>query len=357
MTIQSLHDSSWRGVLYFTGGGSYALSDLLTEPGASGTVLEASVPYSQKSMRELLKSEVDSYCSKGTACMLAMQAYQRSRSLADSEELFGLACTASLRSSNPKRGPHRAHIALQTPQKTIHWELDFQKGELSRDGEERRLADVVVSSLLSGLDVAEDSTLAPADLEVATSDLSDLLLDRRGHVNKSANAFLPGSFNPLHRGHRMMKQIAEKTLGCEVQYELCIHNVDKPTLNYIELRNRLKQFAPGEYVLTNAPKFVDKAAALNNDSSATFVVGVDTLKRIVSPTYYRDQVTLRDDSIKELLHLGTEFLVFGRVDKGNFVTLDDIEIPSELKPRCRGISETDFRDDISSTELRHTGNV
>ena len=289
--------------------------------------------------------------------MLAMQAYQRSRRLADSEELFGLACTASLRSSKPKRGPHRAHIALQTPQKTIHWELDFQKGELSRDGEERRLADVVVSSLLSGLDVAEDSTLAPADLEVATRDLSDLLLDRRAHVNKSANAFLPGSFNPLHRGHRMMKQIAEKTLGREVQYELCIHNVDKATLNYIELRNRVEQFAPGEYVLTNAPKFVDKATDLNNDSSATFVIGVDTLKRIVSPTYYGDQVTLRDDSIKELLRVGTKFLVFGRVEKGRFITLDDIEIPNELKAMCLGISETVFRDDISSTELRNSGNV
>ena len=357
MTIQSLHDSHWQGVFYFTGGGSYALSDLLTLPGASRTVLEASIPYSQQSMRELLMSEVESYCSKQTACTLAMQAFQRSRKLTDSDEIFGLACTASLRSKDLKRGPHRAHIALQTPQKTIHWELNFQKGELSRDGEERRLADVIVSSLLSGLDVAESSTLAPADLEVATRDLSDLLQNKRAHVNKSADAFLPGSFNPLHRGHRMMKKIAEKTLGCEVQYELCIHNVDKPTLNYIELKSRLEQFSPDEYVLTNAPKFVDKASDLNEDSSVTFVIGVDTLKRIVSPKYYGDNLTLRDDSIKELIRLDTKFLVFGRAEKGKFITLNEIEMPSELKQRCQGISETDFRDDISSTELRHAGNA
>ena len=307
-------------------------------------------------MRELLLADVDSYCSKQAACTLAMQAFQRSRELSDTEELFGLGCTASLRSNRPKRGPHRAHIALQTLQKTVHWELTFQKGELSRDGEERRLADVIVSALLSGLDVAEGSIQPPSDLEVASSDLSDLLLNRRGHVYRNASAFLPGSFNPLHRAHRMMKQIAEKTLGCEVQYELCIHNVDKPTLNYIELRNRLDQFSPGECVLTNAPKFVDKARVLSNDSPMTFVVGVDTLQRIASPKYYGEQESRRDASIQELLRLDVEFVVFGRIANGRFITLDDIELPAELKQRCLGISETNFRDDISSTELRNAGN-
>ena len=344
-------------MFYFTGGGSYALSDLLTLPGASGTVLEASIPYSQEAMRELLMSEVESFCSKQTACTLAMQAFQRSRKLAKSGELFGLGCTASLRSSRPKRGPHRAHIALQTSQKTVYWELAFRKGELSRDSEERRLADVVVSSLLSGLDIAENSILAPSDFEVASSDLSDLLLHRQAHVYRSSNAFLPGSFNPLHRGHRMMKQVAEKILGCEVQYELCIHNVDKPTLNYIELRNRFEQFSPGECVLTNAPKFVDKARVLSNDTPMVFVIGVDTLQRIVSPKYYQEQESTRDASIAELLRLNTEFVVFGRTQKGKFITLDDVEMPNELKQRCLGISETDFRDDISSTELRHAGNA
>lgn len=344
-------------MFYFTGGGSYALSDLLTLPGASGTVLEASIPYSQESMRELLMSEVESYCSKKTACTLAMQAFQRSRKLAKSGELFGLGCTASLRSSRPKRGPHRAHIALQTSQKTVYWELAFRKGELSRDSEERRLADVVVSSLLSGLDIAENSIQAPSDFEVVSRELSDLLLNRRAHVYRSTNAFLPGSFNPLHRGHRMMKQVAEKALGCEVQYELCIHNVDKPTLNYIELRNRFEQFSPSECVLTNVPKFVDKARLLSNDAPLIFVIGVDTLQRIVSPKYYQEQESIRDASIEELLRLNVEFVVFGRLEKGKFVTLDDIEIPSELKQRCLGISETDFRDDISSTELRHAGNA
>ena len=44
--IQQLHESPHQLVLAVTGGGSLAISGLLTRPGASATVLEAVVPYS-----------------------------------------------------------------------------------------------------------------------------------------------------------------------------------------------------------------------------------------------------------------------------------------------------------------------
>ena len=40
----SLHQSPWQGVFYVTGGGTLLLSELLTTPGASATVLDARVP-------------------------------------------------------------------------------------------------------------------------------------------------------------------------------------------------------------------------------------------------------------------------------------------------------------------------
>lgn len=342
-------------MLYFTGGGSYVLTDLLTKPGASNTVLEARIPYSQRSMRELLGSDIDSFCSKQAACMLAMHAFQRSLKLAASDDLFGLGCTASLRSTEPKRGSHRAHIALQTARKTVHWEIEFTKGELTRESEERKLADVVVSSLLNGLDLSEDSIQNPTDLHSVGVELEELLLNRRAHVNKRADAFLPGSFNPLHRGHRKMKQIAEKHLGCSVQYELCIHNVDKPSLNYLELRKRLQQFDFGDCVLTNAPKFVDKARQLNDSKQMNFVVGIDTLQRIVSSDYYGGNDSLRDDAVAELIRLDTRFIVFGRIVDGKFKTLDDIKLSSDLRRRCLSVNEEEFRVDVSSTVLRDSG--
>ncbi|MEQ8991411.1 MAG: hypothetical protein RLO46_06245, partial [Pseudomonadales bacterium] len=49
-----LHASPWQGVLYVTGGGTLLLSELLTTPGASATVLEARVPYAAAALAEIV---------------------------------------------------------------------------------------------------------------------------------------------------------------------------------------------------------------------------------------------------------------------------------------------------------------
>ena len=52
-----LHSSKWTGVFYITGGGSAFLSEILQEPGASKTVLEALVPYAENALSDLLGGE------------------------------------------------------------------------------------------------------------------------------------------------------------------------------------------------------------------------------------------------------------------------------------------------------------
>ncbi|NCF44140.1 MAG: hypothetical protein GWP70_04885, partial [Proteobacteria bacterium] len=54
MTIQALHDSAWQGVLHITGGGTSVLSKLLAVPGASRTVLDATIPYANAALAQLL---------------------------------------------------------------------------------------------------------------------------------------------------------------------------------------------------------------------------------------------------------------------------------------------------------------
>jgi hypothetical protein len=115
---ERLHASPWQGVLYVTGGGTALLSELLTTPGASATVLEARVPYAAAAMAELLGRVPEQACSDATARALAMAAFQRApardRRWAAGIRPFGLACTASLATNRSKRGAHRAHVALQT---------------------------------------------------------------------------------------------------------------------------------------------------------------------------------------------------------------------------------------------------
>ena len=64
-------------VLVVTGGGVQALADLLTVPGASRTVLEALVPYSEQSLAEFLGALPVRSVSVETATALARIAYQR----------------------------------------------------------------------------------------------------------------------------------------------------------------------------------------------------------------------------------------------------------------------------------------
>ena len=75
-----LHSSKWTGVFYITGGGSAFLSEILQEPGASKTVLEALVPYAENALSDLLGGTPAQACSLATARALAMTAYHKYKS-------------------------------------------------------------------------------------------------------------------------------------------------------------------------------------------------------------------------------------------------------------------------------------
>ena len=68
---------------------------------------------------------------------------------------------------------------------------------------------------------------------------------------------LPGSFNPLHRGHARLVEAASARLGAAVAYEISITNVDKSPLELEEVRRRVSQFARmSDVVVTRAPVFL-----------------------------------------------------------------------------------------------------
>ena len=57
-------------------------------------------------------------------------------------------------------------------------------------------------------------------------------------------------------------------------------------------------------------------------------------------------------ALAEMLAAGTRFLVAGREDQGNFMTLKDVPVPQGFEGLFSEISEDQFREDVSSTELR-----
>lgn len=355
---QSLQSSGWQGVFYLTGGGSQLISELLTTPGASKTVLEVGVPYAGQALAELLGSAPEQASSATTARAMAMRAFQRAKDLGSSKP-FGLGCTAGLATDRVKRGSHRAHVALQTPTLSLDLRFDFAS---TREEEEAALLEGLWYLLAEGLGLELPhhadapalitSTTAPGPWRALLSGEQNAVLATPRQPAADPKLLLPGSFNPLHAGHRRMLEVAEAQLQSPGAFELSIANVDKPSLDYSTIRERVAVFkgrnGAGPVWLTTLPTFIEKARRF---PGATFAVGVDTIVRVAQPRYY-DSTRARNAVLREFATLGTRFLVFGRMHNGTFQTLEKLRLPSALRTLCTGVDEERFREDLSSTVIR-----
>ena len=111
----------------------------------------------------------------------------------------------------------------------------------------------------------------------------------------------------------------------------------------------MAQFGPGETVwLTRAPTFEEKSQEF---PGATFLVGADTIRRIADPRYYGGEPAMHQ-ALERIAGCGCRFLVFGRLGPSGFVRLGDLELPPALRRISIEVPAEQFREDISSTELR-----
>lgn len=183
-----------------------------------------------------------------------------------------------------------------------------------------------------------------------TDDARPLLVAPDGHATfevPASIAVFPGSFNPLHAGHRGIADAAGALTQRLVVFELSVTNVDKPPLDAAEVLRRLDQFADtAPVVLTRAPRFIEKARAL---PGVVFVLGWDTFVRLLEPRYY-DSDEAMHSALREMRDLGCRFVVAGRLVDEQFRTFQADEVPEEFRGMFEAIP--DFRLDISSTELR-----
>lgn len=384
--ISEFHRSPSACVLAATGGGASALTQLLEVPGASQTFLEGIVPYASVALNQWLGRAPETYCSRQTALAMAAAAFARAELLvslqcqeneagqsaaAVTPRVLGVGCTAALVSNRPKRGEHRAHLAVHSAKATAWASLTLEKGARDRIEEEDLTGRLLLQLLfhevgitvnwrpdwragdrcLTGHQAAGNLVEALTRREIAVvwrrpdGELSTLPYPGEG----APRGILSGSFNPRHEGHVRLRELAEGRLGGPVAYEISVRNVDKPPLDHVTLHERAGQFDDSLLALTSAATFVEKSRVF---PGCTFVVGVDTAERLIAPRYYGgDQGRMRT-ALTEIESNGCQFLVAGRAVGDQFQTLENVSIPEEFAPMFTGLPERAFRIDRTSTEIR-----
>eukprot|EP00903_Cladosiphon_okamuranus_P013749 g12799.t2 len=251
---------------------------------------------------------------------------------------------------------------------------------------------------------ATAETEAAAEAAAAVVLRGDALV--RAALPQGATVVLPGSYNPLHRGHLGLLEAARRAKMKELEsrrkdpareeageagsspisysasatavmrgdgndggggvavhgvLEVSVANVDKGGLKAGEVRRRVEQFSepggvgwPHPVVVTRAPLFSQKARLF---PGCAFVVGADTAKRIIDPRYYGNSQAEMVSALAEIRHLGCSFIVGGREDAGGrFLTLEGVleksGLPESLRGMFLGLDESAFREDLSSTSIR-----
>lgn len=383
---------SKKFVITISGGGVSSFSQLIGQPGASNTVLELNCPYSMEASEQFLGGkQIKQHVSAEVADAFALTSLNRARELyvlskSGVEELdgidkcYGVGVTCALASKEWKRGDHRCYITIlsSNTKHTVYVNL-FKGTEDSpfrtRNQEDELIGSIIIKTIAWALNIIELSDIVAkpiydskdtVNLKSENFYYADVISDfirptenqekinnilwfpsgkmlinvpihklpnpLRGkvadHIRLSKLVLVPGSFNPLHDGHKFLLEEGKKLANGI--YELCVFNVDKPPLNKREIMKRLAQF-DCPVILTNAPTFVEKAKMF---PGVSYSIGIDTALRLIDPIYSNgDDIQM----IKNLMKMGfasTEFFIASRTlsacNLGDRYDLNQILQPSDL---------------------------
>ena len=371
--VESLLQGGGQLALAATGGGGELASWLLNHPGASASVIEVQVPYREEALAAYLGSAGPHRVTAQTARDMADRAFVRARRFTGVEEgIVGVGVTAALATSRSRRGEDRAYIALRLPQEYRLFDLHFEKGAADRLAQEEGLSRFVLAVLAEACGAEAISSPLPDYVKCSRHTLSlqdplgllvtgDIELVEFGldgvwasEVERGSRLLFAGSFNPLHEGHERLAVAAGRLSGRRPSLELSVENVDKPSLQRVDIEGRLAAMR-GRFsvIMTRAPTFLQKARLF---SGCHFAIGYDTATRLLQGKYYEGGEQGMVTALEEFRAGEHCFWVAGRLQEGKYLALADIDVPAGFAALFAAIPEEDFRVDISSTELRSRAN-
>lgn len=379
-----------------TGAGASIQRSLWRPPGASDFFVGASFPYDSSETIDFLgfnpsEEGGHGFCSEETAIDLGAEAYVRAKSVDYIKErnrpTIGIGVTAAVSSAKERRGENRFYVAMVTDMKNTPSCMVFSMTLPRGSGLERRDEDeagVTHHTKRFLTELLEGTAHLGSIVNDPLPDLSDVLRrkilarplrdpsGRRGRLKMDSLsfqtntlpadfAFFPGSFDPLHPGHRFMADMMEKP----IVYAVCADHVHKPPLTAINLLNRLANFR-AETILRKAgregygdrhpaylyfsggdPLLVDK---LKRYPGQNWVLGADTFERIMDPKWGPKP----NEVLDSIAANATSVTVFpAHTSDGRVLTLPDILKRYGERVNCPPLRHRhEVPPDVRSTTIR-----
>lgn len=360
-TICKLHTVDRLFYIAATGGGTSFTGQFLSVPGGSKIIVGGVIPYDSDAFIDFA-GKVDKFADDNAARKLALASYEYCLKIQKpSNRSVGVGIACSLATNNERINRiHKINIAIQELQFTCVLIVNIQQG-MTREQEETLTNDLTLELLecvylknLNFIEVARFFRNKNTEKLTFFLDYGFNLLNptesiytkyNNYYVNSDTLVVYPGSFSILHSGHIEIPQIAKEITGFPVYYELTIKNSYKAMIDFIELSKRISQFDKLEkcdgYMVTTAPRFVDKFNVLKNHikfKELIFVVGADIWERVY------DKAAHDNGDIKFFEDNNIKFLVFGR----------DAEIKNQdSKLFIRNERAQNYNNPISSTKLKN----
>jgi nicotinamide mononucleotide (NMN) deamidase PncC len=354
-------------------------------PGASDTILECVVPYSNQALSNFLGFIPDKCASLQTAIDMARESWKRGVRLAtqrnvNQANVLGVGITGVVGTNRILKGKHRVYVAAYQQEKCFVVEVEFQKTDsgTSRFGRKVELlqSDYIALNLIlfsAGIDqilmsatgmISDDFEFRGDKVILKPRSVSDL---KNETVASSHALYLPdgkkaehtllthdkhvlfsGSFNPLHDGHKQIADEVQMVSGKEVVFILCADHPYKGVVPDEDIQRRVQQFAwhAPALVLRRCSLYIEMAEAFPGFS---FVLGADTLKRLLDQKYYTEFTVL--SMLKRFQELKTRFYVARRDEGAGVFPLSETlkSVPEEFHAL---FTELSVVNSLSSTQLR-----
>lgn len=355
---QRIHASGKKAFFAIAGGGQSFIGEFTKIAGASQTLIGALVPYHQTTFNKFIGGTVRHYVSEEAARKLAVASYAECLKAGVSpKDALGFGVSASIAKDNEREGrEHKMFLAVHSHEKTMTESLILQQGRTRL--EEETLFCRVIECMLANI-TNENLSISTQEYPLQgyklqaqeTYNIDTAYRPSLFKVNIGKDhlplVIYPGSFNPMHDAHREIYRLSYQILGVSPILELCLDNTDKPSIDYIEVKNRIKTMKGLPVVLTDTPTFkekVDKLSELYSNNKLIFIVGADTWNRIWDEKYAGSLLSLECRWIVK----DVKFLVFSR---NNIPFINKFGWGETL--RIKDARAENFQMAMSSTDIRN----